>query len=79
MALHYSSGEEIEPGDEVTYRGDPGYVEFIIEGLSGDPRMDWYVHEHGAGVMLHAKVFGTVYVPADDKEDLTFVARRDGG
>lgn len=80
MPLHYSSGEEIQPGDEVTYHGDPGSVEFIIEGLSGDPRMDWYVHEHGVGVMLHANVFGSVYVAApDERDELQFVSRRDGG
>ncbi len=42
-----------------------------------DPN-DWYVKEHGGGVMIaEPKVFGRLFInaPASDYEDLEFVSR----
>jgi len=77
MPFFYASGEKIEPGDRVTYGGEPGEVEFVADPLV-DPN-DWYVTEHGGGVMITA--FGAVFIsdPSDD-EDLVLVSRKpDGG
>jgi len=72
MPLFYASGEEIRPGDRVTYDGIESEVEFLA-----DPAVDptsWYVTEYGGSVMINA--FGAVFIdnPRDD-EDLVFVSR----
>ena len=79
MSFFYQSGEEVRVADKVTYHGEPGKIEFVAEKLAGDSEIDWYVTEHGGGVMINAlKVFGRVFVskPAQD-EDLVFVAREE--
>jgi hypothetical protein len=72
MTFRYESGEEIMQGDQILYGGQPGVVEFIA-----DPDLnptDWYVSEHGGGVMLTA--FGGVFLNEPEKEeDLLLVAR----
>jgi hypothetical protein len=77
MALKYESGEEIRLADKVTYRGNEGTIELVVEGLSGDPENDWHFENSGAGIMVaEPKVFGRVYLNApDEEEDLVLVAR----
>ena len=41
MALTYQSGEDIQLGDRVTYGGNAGTIELVVEGLTGDPERDW--------------------------------------
>ena len=75
--MKYRSGEEIRKGDKVLFYGEPGEIEFVAESLVGDPELDWYVREHGAGVMvLEPKFFGRAYVyDPESAEELEFVAR----
>jgi hypothetical protein len=77
MALKYQSGEVIQPGDRVTYGGNAGTIELVVESLTGDPEQDWLLKTSGAGVMVaEPKVFGRVYLhDPHDEEDLLFVAR----
>jgi hypothetical protein len=77
MPFVYQSGQEIKRGDRVTYQSEPAEIEFVVDKLVGDPAMDWYVEEHGGGVMvLEPKVFGRVFLTStEDLEDLIFVSR----
>ena len=77
MALTYQSGEDIQIGDRVTYGGNAGTIELVVEGLTGDPEQDWLLEASGAGVMVaEPKVFGRVYLhDPHEEEDLLFVAR----
>jgi hypothetical protein len=61
----------------VTYGGNAGTIELVVETLTGDPEQDWLFETNGAGVMVaEPKVFGRVYLPdPQDEEDLLFVAR----
>jgi hypothetical protein len=77
MALRSQTGEEIQPGDRVTYDGNAGMVELVVEALTGESEEDWLFETNGAGIMVaEPKVFGRVYLhdPHED-EDLLFVAR----
>jgi len=59
MTLTYQSGEEIRPGDRVTYAGNPGTIELVVLGLTGDPAEDWLFESCGSGVMVvEPKVMG---------------------
>jgi hypothetical protein len=77
MPLMYQSGKEIKTGDRVLYDGEPGEIEFVAHKLVRDPATDWYVKEHGGGVMvLVPKVFGSVFVhDPQSEEDLVIVSR----
>jgi hypothetical protein len=77
MALTYRSGEDIQTGDRVTYGGNPGTMEIVVESLTGNPEIDWLFETHGAGIMVaEPKVFGRVYLhDPREEEDLLFVAR----
>lgn len=77
MALTYHSGEDIQIGDRVTYGGNAGTIELVVESLTGDPEQAWLLETNGAGVMVaEPKVFGRVYLhDPHDEEDLLFVAR----
>lgn len=78
MPLKYQSGDEIKKGDRVMFHGEPGEIEFVVDGLVGDPAMDWYFNEMGPGVMVQEpKVFGhPVYLTrTTEAEDLVFVSR----
>lgn len=77
MALTYHSGEDIQIGDRVTYGGNAGTIELVVESLTGDPEQDWLLETNGAGVMVaEPRVFGRVYLrDPQDEEDLLFVAR----
>jgi hypothetical protein len=60
----------------VLLHGEPGEVEFVVDGLVGDPEMDWYV-EDGPGVMIREpKFFGSVFLRnSENMEDLVLVSR----
>jgi len=61
----------------VTYAGNPGTIELVVLGLTGDPAEDWLFESCGSGVMVvEPKVMGRVYLhtPHDD-EDLRFIER----
>jgi hypothetical protein len=75
MAFFYQSGEEIRKGDRVLLHGEPGEIEFVADAAT-DPE-DWYVTEHGGGVMiLEPKMFGRLFVSdTQDYEDLELVGR----
>jgi len=77
MPLHYQSGEPIQPGDHVLIHGEDGQIEFVADPLV-DPD-DWFVKEHGGGVMVMAKViFGRIFLSAPvTDEDLKFLSRAD--
>jgi hypothetical protein len=79
MPLTYQSGEEIHPGDRVTYGGNVGTIELVVDG-AGDTETDWYFENCGAGVMaVEPTVIGRVYINAPhDEEDLKFVGRASG-
>jgi hypothetical protein len=79
MPLTYRSGEDIHPGDRVTYDGHAGTIELVVDG-AGNPETDWYFENCGAGVMVvEPTVFGRVYINAPhDQEDLEFVGRASG-
>jgi hypothetical protein len=74
--MRYASGEEIRKGDKVLFHDQAGEIEFIAEELSGDDEADWFVREHGPGLMISG--FDHVYISASDPvelEDLVFVSR----
>ena len=83
MIFRYQSGEEVAKGDRVTFHNEPGEIE-LVASPPGDPETDWYIKEHGGGIMireLEPKLFGRVFISTDqlDKtEDLQFVARGGG-
>ena len=43
MSTRYQSGEAIHQGDRVSYDGDTGVIEVVMEGLTGDPEGRWPV------------------------------------
>jgi hypothetical protein len=77
MALRYQTGEAIHPGDRVTYGGNAGTVELVVEALTGKSEEDWLFETNGAGIMVaEPKMFGRVYLhDPHEEEDLLFVAR----
>ena len=77
MVLRYQNGEAIHRGDRVTYGGNAGVIELVVEALTGEPEEDWLFENNGAGIMVaEPRVFGRVYLhdPHED-QDLQFVAR----
>jgi hypothetical protein len=79
VPLQYQSGEEVQKGDRVLFHGEPGEIDFVVDGVSGDPDMDWYFTNYGPGVMvLEPKYFGSAYVVPADSEDVVFVSRSVG-
>lgn len=77
MAVRYQTGEEIHPGDRVTYGGNAGLVELVVEALTGKSEEDWLLETNGPGIMVaEPKVFGRVYLhDPHEEEDLRFVGR----
>jgi hypothetical protein len=75
--MKYQTGDEIRKGDRVPFHGEPGEIEFIVDALSGDPAVDWYMKEHGPGVMvLEPKIFGRAFIrDTENAEDLVLVSR----
>ena len=59
MALRYQTGEEIQRGDRVTYGGNAGVIELVVEALTGEPEEDRLFESSGPGIMVaEPKVFG---------------------
>lgn len=77
--LRYQSGDDIREGDRVTYGGNPGVVELVVTGPSGDEARDWHFRASGPVIMIaEPRVFGGVYLSSpDDEEDLVLIARAD--
>jgi hypothetical protein len=74
----YLSGEEVRRGDRILFHGEPGEVEFVVIGVTGDASMDWHVEQYpGGGVMIAARGFGRVFLPISSAIDerLEFVSR----
>jgi hypothetical protein len=73
----YSSGQAVKPGDQILYYGEPGQVEFVAAGRTGDPSRDWYIDQYpGGGFMIATRGFGSVFLAeSDTDEDLAFVSR----
>ena len=79
QVLRYQSGDDIREGDRVTYGGNPGVVELVVTGPSGDETRDWHFRASGPGIMIaEPRVFGRVYLSSpDDEEDLVLIAIAD--
>ena len=76
LPFTYESGEEIKKGDRVLFHDEPGEIEFVADALIGDPAMDWYVEEHGGGVMvIEPKYFGHAFLTETHIDHLVFVSR----
>jgi hypothetical protein len=79
MPIVYQTGEQVLTGDRIVYGGSPGHVEFVVEGPTGDPGMDWHLtHSSNGGFMIETIAMGRVFLDADqvaDDEDLDFVSR----
>jgi hypothetical protein len=77
VPLKYQSGEQIAKGDRVLFHGEPGEIELVADPLINDPETEWYVKEHGGGVMVvEPKVFGRAFLSnTEGAEDLIFVSR----
>jgi hypothetical protein len=74
--MRYATGEEVHLGDVVRYHGELGEIEFVVDGPSLDPEIDWFFREIGAGVMIREpKHFGRVYVNELGDGLLEFVSR----
>ena len=77
--IYYLSNIEIKAGDRIKYHDDPGEIEFVVTKPIGDQALDWFLEDHpDGGVMITAKVWGTVFLSAQgipDDEDLEFVSR----
>lgn len=74
--MKYQSGEEIRKGDKVLFHREPGVIEFVADAIVGDPELDWYVREHGPGVMVVEPTAGRTFISDTmDAEDLVLVAR----
>ena len=79
MTLQYRSGEEIKKGDHVLFHGEPAEIEFVVNELTEDAALDWYMQEFGGGVMIRGpKHFGAIFIRAEslpETEDLEFLSR----
>jgi hypothetical protein len=74
MPLKYMSGEEIRKGDRVLFHGESGEIEYVVDGLIGDAKIDWHMREHGPGVLVsEPKHFGRAYIR--EMTHLVFVSR----
>jgi hypothetical protein len=63
MALKYQSGEEIKKGDRVLFHGEPGEIEFVVDGSNEDAALDCHLREFGGGAMIREpKHFGSVFI-----------------
>ena len=67
MALTYQSGEDIQIGDRVTYGGNAGTIELVVESLTGDPEQDWLLETSGAGVMVAEPTSGALWPAGEGK------------
>jgi hypothetical protein len=76
--MNYQSGEDIIPGDRITYAGSPGYIDFVISESTGDAALDWHLKENPrGGVMIFAESCGGMFLPEpQNDEDLVLVSRK---
>jgi hypothetical protein len=76
MPIYCDSAEEILQGDGGLFHGAPGEIEVVVDGLTGDSAMAWYVEQFGGGAMiLEPKHFGAGFLAASEgKESPTFVS-----
>ena len=56
MALTYQTGEEIHRGDRVTYGGNAGVVELVVEGFPTTTRTNW--HYEAARALIAGELGG---------------------
>jgi len=77
MPLRYPTGLEIRKGDRVLFHDEPGEIEFIADPEKPEPHTEFYLRQHGAGVMVReSKHFGTAFIPEVQFDtDLKFVSR----
>ncbi len=74
--MKYKSGEEIRKGERVLFHGEPGEIEFVVDAVIGDPAMDWYVKEYGAGAKVAEPKAGSTFVSDTvGAEELRFISR----
>jgi len=76
VPLVYQSGDEIRNGDHVLLHGEPGEVEFVLDGDTNPE--GWPEHERGV-MIVEPKFFGRLFLAETDigdYEDLVFVSRR---
>lgn len=70
--LKYGAEVPIRPihrGDRVTYHGNPGVIELVVEALTGEQTEDWLFETRGAGITVaEPNVFGRVYLPDPHEE-----------
>lgn len=79
--VRYHSGEEIRPGDRVTWAGRPGIVLFVM-GSNDNPVEwagwpEWLADMEDGGFMLDVEGVGMVF-ERDGDEDLEFLGRGRG-
>jgi len=75
MALYYQSGEEIRKGDKILLDGHAGEIELVVDPSAPSPETNWYIEEHGSGVVItEPAVYGSVFTGETDP-DLKFVSR----
>ena len=75
-SIRYASGEDVLAGDEVTYFGNSGRVEFVADPERPTPETEWYVKEFGSGAMVSDSKIGQVFLsPERDLDELLFVRR----
>ena len=65
----YTSGDIVQRGDYVRYRGEQGRVEFVAAEQSGDAATDWYIEEYGGGVMMNVEGYGSVFLPGNEIDE----------
>lgn len=74
----YRSGEEIKPGDRITYGGIPGMVACVVtDGVFepvGEAEKGWPTDD---GFMINVPgAFGLIFLSdGEEEEDLNFVSR----
>lgn len=81
-ATHYRTGEEIRPGDRITWAGVPGCVVFVLNspGVPDDwaDTEDWLGEKDAEGHMLDIENgVGWVFQYESD-EDLVWLGRESG-
>lgn len=77
LPIRYATGEEIRPGDAVSYFGNPGEVEFVADPEHPTSETSWYIEEFGGGAMVVDSKIGHVFLsPERDLEILVFLERR---
>ena len=76
--MTYRSGEDIRPGDMITYAGSTGNVEFVVSAATGNAAVDWYIKENPrGGVMIFTEQWGNFFLSdPEQEEDLDLVSRK---